>query len=310
MKPLTEDQLHFFSREGYLVIEGALDDADLQPVIDEIDEEINSLASKLKEQGKLSRAYDEYGFETRLAHISRETDEVARSLWNGTLCGSGIFGLIINPKLLDVAEQFVGPEIIASSVYRLRPKIPDYGYGAVPWHQDSGYFEPYCDTALVLTFWIPLIDATEERGCMWVLPRAHTGKVVQHTVNASHTYLEIPEEVMPPGERVILPMKKGDILLLHNLTPHASFENRSNIVRWSMDLRYQAASLPTNAAIDRIEGDSVPDLVNGVPMACYPPEADFLARSALRPNQVVRDHQKFEKLRREHISSPVTSRWS
>ena len=70
---------------------------------------------------------------------------MALSLWNGVLHGPGFFALITNPKLLDVAESLCGEELIASSVYRLRPKIPNYNYGAVPWHQDSAYFEPYCD---------------------------------------------------------------------------------------------------------------------------------------------------------------------
>ena len=68
---------------------------------------------------------------------------------------------------MNIAEQLVGEEIIASSVYRLRPKIPNYGYGEVPWHQDSGYFEPYCDKDLVVTVWLPLVDADVENGCMW-----------------------------------------------------------------------------------------------------------------------------------------------
>jgi hypothetical protein len=36
-------------------------------------------------------------------------------------------------------------------------------------------------------------------------------------------------------------------LLLGNRTPHASFDSKTNRVRWSMDLRYQSAALPTNA---------------------------------------------------------------
>src|SRR5579859_3874956 len=132
---LTPEQMRFFEEEGYLALEGLLSDADLQPVINEIDAEVDLRARELVAADELSRSYEEYGFEHRLAHISRETDKVARAIWNGTLAGPALFDLIRHPKLLDIAEQFCGPELIASSVYRLRPKIPDYGYGAVPWHQ-------------------------------------------------------------------------------------------------------------------------------------------------------------------------------
>ena len=80
------------------------------------------------------------------------------------LHGPGFFQLITHPKLLDLAESLCGEELIASSVYRLRPKIPHYSYGAVPWHQDSAYFEPYCDRGLVLTVWIPLVDSDQRNG--------------------------------------------------------------------------------------------------------------------------------------------------
>src|SRR5437764_4808591 len=167
---LTAEQLTQFDRDGYVIVEGFFDDSDLQPVIDEIQAEVDRRAEELIAKGELSRSFKEFGFERQLAMISRESDKVAMSIWNGGLCGPAFFNLIRNPKLLDIAEALCGPELIASSVYRLRPKIPSYSYGAVPWHQDSGYTEPYCDKSMMLTVWLPLVDATEENGCMWVIP--------------------------------------------------------------------------------------------------------------------------------------------
>ena len=307
--PLTSSQIEHFHREGFLAIEDVFPEADLQPVIDEITEEVNRRAGKLVEEGALSRTFAEAGFERQLALISQETDELAVSIWNGVLSGPGIFQMLSHPKLLDIAEAFCGPEIIASSVYRLRPKIPNYGYGAVPWHQDSGYLEPYCDDALVITVWLPLVDANEENGCLWVIPKSHRSTVVKHRLHDSGKYLEIAKEDLPEGEAVVCPVPKGGILLLTNRTIHGSYENTSDIVRWSMDLRYQSATLPTNAPITRLEDEVVPAVSTGVPAACYPPEADFLVRSLQRPNEVVRTAEAFDVLRRNHGPAEVTNRW-
>jgi hypothetical protein len=38
---LTPEQMRFFEEEGYLALEGLLAEADLQPVIEEIDAEVN-----------------------------------------------------------------------------------------------------------------------------------------------------------------------------------------------------------------------------------------------------------------------------
>ena len=56
-----------------------------------------------------------------------------------------MFHTITHPRLLAVVEGFVGERIIGSSVYRVRPKLPRWERGEVPWHQDSGYFLPHCD---------------------------------------------------------------------------------------------------------------------------------------------------------------------
>ena len=307
--PLSAEQVHFFHDQGFLVVEDLIPDEDLQPVIEEISSEIEIRAQKLFARGELKRLYSEHGFETRLAMISQETDKVAVSIWNGILHGPAIFHLITHPRLLDVAEELCGPEVIASSVYRLRPKIPNYGYGAVPWHQDSSYFEPYCDKALVLTAWLPLVTATEQNGCMWVIPGSHRQPVVPHQLHASGKYLEIAEADLPAGERVCCPVRKGGVLLMTNRTVHGSFANRTEIVRWSMDLRYQSAALPTNAPITRLPGEATPSQELGVPAACYPPEPDFLVRSQARPGEVVRTYEDFKALREGHQPEPVTNRW-
>ncbi len=307
---LTTAELQHFQAEGYVVAENVIPDAELQPVIDEITHEIDVRAKKLVAAGKLSRTYEEEGFETRLACISQETDALALQIWNGILHGPAIFHLISNANLVNVAEQLVGAEVIASSVYRLRPKIPNYGYGAVPWHQDSAYFEPYCDKDLVVTMWLPLVDATEDNGCLWVMPRSHTGPVVRHVLSHGEKYLKIDGKAFPhTGKRVLCPVQKGGVLLMHNRTAHASFKNTTKGVRWSMDLRYQNAKLPTNASITRLEGDSIP-VEGSVPVACYPPEADFLVRSENRPNEVVRDPARFVSIREQHLAQPVTDRFN
>lgn len=309
-KHLTAEQLEFFDREGYLIAENVLDDSDLQPVIDEIHAEVNARAKQLVAEGKLSSTFEEYGFARQLTMISRETDQVASSIWNGALCGPAFFDLIRNEKLLDVAESLCGPELIASSVYRLRPKIPGHASSAVPWHQDSGYMEPYCDKPLVLTYWIPLVDATKENGCMWVMPRVHKNEeVLLHQGRPGKPYLEIPETALPKGEPICAEIKKGGVLLLSNRTPHASFDNNTDLVRWSMDLRYQSAVLPTNAPITRLPDEILSSEEKGVPLACYPPEADCLIRSRQRPNQVVSSAAEFQRIRKTYQYKPVTPRW-
>jgi hypothetical protein len=102
---------------------------------------------------------------------------------------------------------------------------------------------------------------------------------------------------------------KGGVLLLTNRTPHASFENKTDVVRWSMDLRYQSATLPTNAKITHLPGETISKPEAGVPLACNPPEPDFLVRSRLRPHEVMKTAEEFIALRKNHTYKAATDRW-
>lgn len=306
---LDERQVQQFEDEGYLIIDRLFANEELQPVIDEISADLDRRCREAVAAGMLSRSYAEFDFEHRLARVDAENQTISKSMWDNKVALPSFFGLMTNPKLLDVAEQICGPELIASSVYRLRPKVPSHSWSPVPWHQDSGYFEPYCDLGLILTVWLPLVNATEERGCLWVMPRTHKGGLFFHKPDDMGHYLVIPDEEFGGRQAVPAPVPKGGILLLTNRTPHASFENKTDVVRWSMDLRYQGAALPTNAQITRLPGEAKSSTSVGVPVACNPPEPDFLVRSQLRPQEVMKTAEEFIALRKNHTYQAATDRW-
>ena len=105
---LNSEQLGFFKREGYLVVPNALDPAGLQPAIDEITEAIDVHASEAVALGKLSHTYADEPFETRLWKIHQEYEDLYWSVMYGQLQGHGIFALVSNEELLDLAESVVG----------------------------------------------------------------------------------------------------------------------------------------------------------------------------------------------------------
>ncbi len=324
---LDAEQLALFEREGYLVVPNAFDPVGLQPAITEITSVIHERALEAVARGDLSQTYVDEPFETRLWKIHQEYEDLYWSLLGRTLEARGIFPLITNSALLDLAEAIVGPEIIASAVYVLRPKLPGHWHGEVPWHQDSGYFESVCDRDLILTVWVPFVDATIERGCLEVMPRSHTSGVVRHRQlpagggapemrvpgrTPSNGYLEIADADLP-GDRVVpVPVNRGGVVLLTNRTAHRSTPNHSDIVRWSIDIRYQSTKLPTNYPLPTQRGDgrhAKNMSTEKQALSCYPPEPDFLVRSRSRPASVVGTWEAFHAHRRTHEPTASTVRW-
>ena len=288
MKTLTDSQIHDFNENGYLLLEDALAPSDLNPLIAEFEEIVDTGAAALYEEGKIDSEFKTEGFDTRLAKITAQSPAVFQKLFSGAHTGPALFDLLINPKLLDIAESLVGPEIMCHPAYRVRPKLPEHDRTLVPWHQDAGYMEPKCDSVLQLTIWLPLIDATVENGCLEVIPHAHRDGVFRHQSVRGRFYLEIPSDELPEVKPVVVPVKFGSVLLLTNLTPHRSIPNVSHQVRWSVDTRYQDAAKPTG----------------------YQPEAGFLARSRVHPEDVVTTPEAFKRIRDEHQPGPGPNRWA
>ncbi|MCC6415355.1 MAG: phytanoyl-CoA dioxygenase family protein, partial [Opitutaceae bacterium] len=211
--------------------------------------------------------------------------------------------VIAHPKLLAAVGDLLGTEeIVASSVYRVRPKLPSIGRGVVPWHQDSGYFSPHCDTQLIITCWIPLVDATVENGCMQILPRTHQGKVATHHTGGNAGFLVINDEDLPDDPRHAITAKcpRGGVVFMTNRTPHCSTPNYSDHIRWSIDLRYQSAEAPNNVGLWPetldAEGNANPDFYEKGNVACYPPEADFLVHSVKHADEVT-DYAEYVRRR-------------
>ncbi len=308
---LNNQERQLFHKLGYVVKPNVFSHAAMQPLKEAIDEMVERKARQLQEEGKLADICAGAPFETRLAEIQAVDAAAAQAIviyisgkGGGGYSGQAMLAMLRHEPLLDCVGSLIGPEIVGSSVYRIRPKMPQWESGEVPWHQDSGYFMPHCDTHLIVTCWVPLIDATLENGCLWVLPKSHQNGILTHYRGGHGGYLEIIDPDLPATEPLPVPMTAGSVLFMTNLTPHASFENRTNQVRWSFDLRYQGHSAPNN--VDEAPSDATPER-DPVTLACYPPEADFILRDTQHPEREIRSADDFNALRQRFNLAKVYS---
>ena len=229
---VTRDHLEFYQQEGYVVVRGALSDEDLAPLIQAHDLIVDEIARELHDAGKISSLFEGESFETRLARIAGECKDVDGVPDIGNTRRRATFDFLRNENLVDLIEPFIGPEISCNPVSHVRPKLPGTD---VAFHQDAVFTTQDAKDILQVTVWLPLVEATEENGCLQVQPQVHQ----QRTVFWSYG------KDLPDTRRITLPMSKGDVLIMHKLTPHGSGPNHTDAVRWSMDLRYQKTGEPS-----------------------------------------------------------------
>jgi hypothetical protein len=309
-RKLTPQQVQFFHEEGYLIAPNVFAPADLEPLRRALHQAIGEKARALQAEGKLVNLHSRLGFDRRLAAIHRESkengDAISRhleGLRGGGFHAPEMFDVIAHPRLLAAVAALLGThEIVASSVYRIRPKLPKLGRGVVPWHQDSGYYASHCDREMIVTCWIPLVDANVENGCMQILPRTHRGKVVTHHTGGNAGFLVIKDKNLPadPRQAITAACPRGGVVFMTNRTPHCSTPNYSDHIRWSIDLRFQSADAPSNVGLWPetldAEGNADAEFYKKGNIACYPPEADFLVSSRRTPKKVT-DYAEYARRR-------------
>lgn len=242
---LRVEQIIQFQTEGYLVVENVFADYDLDPVIAELEEVIHRKAEILASQGKIKNLYSGEPFDRRIALLNEECSEIANGLDIMEYRGEAIFRFLRNERLLDIVECILGSELMCNPIQHIRPKMPQTKnvFQHVPWHQDVGVTTEDSDHSDITTFWLPLIDATEETGCMQVLPGIFKRGLLPHHEGTEGVSI-IPGS-LPEVEPKSLPCPKGGLIIMNKYVPHRGMMNRSNRVRWSIDLRYHKTESPS-----------------------------------------------------------------
>ncbi|XP_046370068.2 uncharacterized protein LOC124144624 [Haliotis rufescens] len=243
-----EDIVKYF-KEGYIVVRDFFTPEELQPCRDAVEKMVDALAQKLYQAGKIRSLYEDYGVFQRLTKLEQEFPGSNILLFKHQKLPQAFMDVWSNERMLNLIEQLIGPDIAGHPTWNLRTKTPESKIGAIPWHQDSGYFSNESYDHLIPTAWIPFLDATPENGCMQMVKYGHAdGRVARHTCCHANTwYITLEEDTMVKELGVDLkkdvyvePVPYGGFILFHNLTPHRSGVNLSNDIRWSIDLRWQS----------------------------------------------------------------------
>ncbi|MEM9776212.1 MAG: phytanoyl-CoA dioxygenase family protein [Chloroflexota bacterium] len=296
MFQLSDDQLLHFREKGYLIIEDVLTDADMAQIRAEYEAILDREAPRLVAEGKLSQTYAELPFEERYTKILFELDDMYAIYQHLDIslpllqdmpqdaslnAGPAVFKhLLTNPNILDISEAILGTsELFSNPVQHTRIKPPmaalpdsniDSNVAKSGWHQDEAVLTADADEINMLTVWVAMTNASVENGCMMAVEGSHIKDVTMHCPGnhkSSSAEIFIPDELIDEDRVVPLEVNKGGLVLLHQRTEHGSYDNQSDQIRWSFDLRYQPVGEKSGREV-------------------FP---GFVARSKENPDQVLTD---------------------
>lgn len=211
---LTKQQIDQYCEEGYLLVSGIFDEAEL----DELEREFDGIVARRlagKTEADATWAGDwqkQYDVPMQLIHA--HDVQLYSAAWARAL---------LSERLAEVFSALIGSPNVQLHHTKLFQKPPERG-SAFPMHQDYPYFPHEKHTMMAGI--IHLSEATEEMGCVCVYPGTHKlGPIATHERN----HLD-PEEYPVEGA-VQCPARRGDVVLFNYLTVHGSGVNRSEKVR-------------------------------------------------------------------------------
>jgi phytanoyl-CoA hydroxylase len=207
--PLAEQ----FDRDGFVVLPGALSDAEVTELNDEA----------------LRICRGELGGIDGLAPGTE--DEPDGAVIRRYLCihqphkiSPLIHRTLAHPRIVEALTQVIGP-----NVKSMQSMLFTKGEGkpGQAWHQDE-YFIPTRDRSLTAA-WIALDDATVENGCLWALPGSHRRGVIypdrDHDDARFDCAIEAYDFPYRDEDAVPLEVEAGSVVVFDGYLLHRSLPN-------------------------------------------------------------------------------------
>jgi ectoine hydroxylase-related dioxygenase (phytanoyl-CoA dioxygenase family) len=227
--PSAAEQRALYEDQGYLVVPELLS-------TNELDRLRRALAEVLREAEGLRQTTDKFSVTP-----TDDGDWAVRRIFNPIAQHQAFRDLVFNPKILDVVESLIGPDIQLHHT-KLNLKPPSNREARFEWHQDYPFF-PHTNFDL-LAVMIYLDDSNEDNGCLTIIPGSHKWGPRNHLFakdGAFSSQLEDKSVLQDASRWLKVPVPAGGMGVHHCNMLHSSTANRSTRPRSAMVIQYRAA---------------------------------------------------------------------
>ena len=231
---LTEEQIGFFHREGYLALDALVSSDEL--------EWMTAVYDRLFAE----RAGREAGDQFDLAGTDEDSTQAALpQILNPAKYAPELKEGRYRTNALEIARQLLGNDAAYQGEHAI---FKPARYGAeTPWHQDEAYWNPNFDYHSV-SIWIPLQPATLENGCMQFLPGSHEWDVLpHHTIGNDPRIHGLEVDTLDTSAAIACPLPPGGCTIHPSRTFHYTGANRSEMPRRAYILGFGTPPKPRPA---------------------------------------------------------------
>lgn len=227
-----------FHRDGYLILRDVI----ANEAVDDLLENVRWLASR-----ETGTPWDSAHSVSLARHLAVHRDQRQR-LHEQARVPAWLNRFALQKGVVDAVRNVLGPRVRMLRKIDLELASPLETQDLAVWHQDHFYTR---GSRRTLSAWIPLQDTGLREGCLMIMPGSH--RLGQLT----HDNLVLGKRHHPSAiedrEIRMVPMYKGDVLLMHSLLLHSGQINLSPAMRYAVRPRF----VPFDAAWSKRMGGVV-----------------------------------------------------
>ncbi|MGI8906115.1 MAG: phytanoyl-CoA dioxygenase family protein [Candidatus Sumerlaeaceae bacterium] len=210
----TDCQLDNYRRDGYLVVPDLITPGEIERLRrDSADLARGRYPSESLKPLPESMSDDEVQRRILCIHMPHHLSPV-------------ITEFIKHPAIVEVLTQIIGPDVkCMQSMLFVKPP----GFQGQAWHQDEIYI-PTRDRSLCGA-WIAMDDATQENGCLWVIPGSHEkGYLYPQKQHDNPDEFDSAQESFGFDDSAAVPVevRAGAVVFFNGYLLHRSLRNRSS----------------------------------------------------------------------------------
>lgn len=226
-KGLSQDQIDFFWKNGYLKVGKVF-----------TDEEIALLGAEYLLEIEKGRASNNcHNLSAGTGSDSKANPSALKQVFQIiNMCNRNIHfrKLLYDSRILDIVQSLVGPNIMLfhdQALYK-----PAHTGGAVYWHQDNAYWK--CRPANLVSCWMTFDNVVKESGAMQVIPGSHLNPVWHETHRDTNALLEI--DGVDTTKAHVLELPAGGIMFHHCQTLHYTDPNTTSVQRRAYAIHFMS----------------------------------------------------------------------
>ncbi len=228
---IDDRQIARFHEQGYLAIQRAFTPQQIESAGQAMWDLIDGKSQDFK--GILAEAAKRGQFSELTGEARRDS---VRKIWKFVDHDTRLNDLAHDPNILSVLSRMMNDTpVLFQDMGLIKP--PHIGREK-PWHQDCAYFN-YPVGTTVVGVWIAIDAATEENGCLHIIPGSHREGPIPHFRRRDW---QICDTDVAVPRNVTVPLDPGGCLFWHGMTHHGSPTNQSAHRRRALQYHYRPES--------------------------------------------------------------------